>query len=108
MHYVENSLANLGLNDLWLYQGNGFSTNYIKLAVKRKIKDVFMQDWRAEVHQHDFCDVYSQFKSTNTLEKYITDLILPFHDIKPKLDIICSLNLVQNFVKLIACTKYFC
>ena len=38
---VSSCLADIGTNDVWILQGNGFTTDYIDLAVKRRLKYLF-------------------------------------------------------------------
>ena len=37
---VSHCLANIGMNIVWILHGNGFTTDYVKLAVKRRLKDI--------------------------------------------------------------------
>ena len=41
---IESGLANMGMNDIWLNEGMGFSPLYIKESVKRRLKDNFTED----------------------------------------------------------------
>ena len=74
MHCIENSLGHLGMYDLWVYQGNGFPTEFIKNSVKRRVYDMYIQEWRADTQMHDFCDSYLNFKGNYGFEKYLTEL----------------------------------
>ena len=32
-----------GMNGAWIMQGNVFTTDYVNLAVKRRVKDIYLQ-----------------------------------------------------------------
>ena len=62
MMMIEDSLAKLGMKDIWDYQDYGFSTDYINQAVKLRIKDTFLQEWSEDLNQHVHCDNYRMMK----------------------------------------------
>ena len=47
-------LANIGVNDVWIMQGNGFTTDYVNLAVKRRLKDIYLQPWYEDKQKNNF------------------------------------------------------
>ena len=53
---------------------NELSNEYVKLAVKRKIKDVFIQEWNYCKSDQYHCNSYNIFKKDWCLEKYLTQL----------------------------------
>lgn len=71
---IESELASMGMNDIWLNEGMGFNSLYIKESVKRRLKDNFMQNWSASVDCHEYCESYRLIKSDFGMEKYLTSL----------------------------------
>lgn len=71
---IYNILTEVGRPDIWL---NQFSMNCktIKLAIKRTLVDQYIQSWNASMTHSNKGTTYASFKTTLTLEKYIT--ILP-------------------------------
>ena len=74
LNMIESNLAFMGMNDLWLNEGMGFYPLYIKEAFKRRQNDSSIQDWKADVVNHDYCDVYNHIKSVHGFEKYLNSL----------------------------------
>ena len=48
---VHDILCKIGMYDLWMYEGNGFSCACIKKAVKLRINDIFIQTISTETPQ---------------------------------------------------------
>ena len=68
---VSSCLANIGMNDVWIMQGNGFTTDYVNLAVKRKLNDIYLQQWYEDKQKNNF---YNTIKDEWNLEYYLTKL----------------------------------
>ena len=62
---------NIGMNDVWIMQGNGFTTDYVNLAVKRRLKDIYLQQWYEDKQKNNF---YNTIKDEWNLEYYLTKL----------------------------------
>ena len=60
--------------DFWVYECMGFSKLYIKTAVKRRINDMYRQEWCDDSTVHRACDYYSKIKNEHKFEKYLLDL----------------------------------
>jgi hypothetical protein len=72
---VKTTLENLGLNEYWINQGNlNISPFRFKNIVKRKLKDQYIQEWKADVDSKSSCYNYRQYKQDFGLEKYTTRL----------------------------------
>ena len=74
VNHVQVSLGNIGMNDLFMFDGNGFSCDYIKKAVKLRIADMYKQDWHNELYVHEYCDFYKTIKTDWHQMKYLTCL----------------------------------
>ena len=74
IEYVSETLNCTGLNNLWLNEGDGFSTSYIINAFKLKTSDAYSQNWHSTVEQNTQCNIYRMYKETCKLETYITSL----------------------------------
>ena len=68
---VSSCLANIGMNDVWIMQGNGFTTDYVNLAVKRRLKYIYLQQWYEDKQKNNFCNT---IKDEWNLEYYLTKL----------------------------------
>ena len=77
---VQNQLEHLGMNNIWIYSGNGLRTDHVKAMVKLRLKDNFKQKWFEDMGVHEFCDIYKVLKLEWGFEKYLTALS-PFHRI---------------------------
>ena len=71
---VSRSFANLGMYDIWSYDGYGCSVEYVKLAIKLRLKDIFMQELSGARINHTLCHSYSLFKFDWSLESYLLNL----------------------------------
>ena len=72
--HMEFELSDLGMYHLWLYKGNGFTTQYIKNSVKLRLNDMFQQGWHEDVFSHEFCDFYKLIKNEWGKMKYLSNL----------------------------------
>ena len=50
LNYVEQNLSGIGMRDLWLSEGFGFTNDYVKHAIKLRQKDMYFQEWSAEMN----------------------------------------------------------
>ena len=74
IEFIEKAFNDIGMTDIWIYEGMGQQTNYVKQTVKTRIKDIFLQNWSAELEAHEYCDTYRSIKKTWGFEKYLTEL----------------------------------
>ena len=51
--------------DTWLFNGNGFTSNYIKEAVKLRAKDIYIQQWYDNENNHNHCAIYNVVKKND-------------------------------------------
>ena len=42
---VSSYVANIGMNGGWIIQGNGFTNEYANVAVKRRLKVIYLKQW---------------------------------------------------------------
>ena len=69
--HIKKCLDNLGMSNIWISQGDGFSNIYVKEAVKLRSKDMFLQEWHNMKSQHLYCNFYESIKNEHELEKYL-------------------------------------
>ena len=67
LNMVLSCVANIGMNDVWIIQGNGFATDYVNLAVKRRLKDIYLQQWYENKQKYNF---YYTLKDGCNMEYY--------------------------------------
>ena len=71
---VKDTLNFCGMSNIWDNELDGYSSNYVKKALKLRLADNFTQDWNNSVHGHDQCVNYRMFKENFIFEKYLTSL----------------------------------
>ena len=64
----------MGMLDIWVHEGLGFSNEYVKKSVKLRLDDMFKQQWQEDVNNHDYCDHYKIIKNQWGIESYLTKL----------------------------------
>ena len=42
INVLSKCLSHIGMYNLWLFDGAGFSTEYVKLSVKMRLKDIYL------------------------------------------------------------------
>ena len=52
----------------------GFSSEYIKKAVKLRVLDIHNQEWNVQVNENRACSYYRSFKRIHESEKCIVEL----------------------------------
>ena len=62
------------MNDIWLYEGNGFNNEYIKRSVKLRLSDMYKQEWHTEIQTHEYCDFYAIIKDQWGQMTYLKEL----------------------------------
>ena len=72
--HIKFSLGNLGMNEIWLLEGNGCSTEYIKRGAKLRLNDIHHQEWHENVSTHEFCDFYKLIKKEWGKMNYLNEL----------------------------------
>ena len=60
--FIESTINDLGLRNIWLYEGDGFSLDYIKRCIKLRISDVYQQNWYTSVTGNVHCHFYRMLK----------------------------------------------
>ena len=63
IEFIKKAFNDIGMTDIWIYEGMGQQTNHVKQTVKTKIKDIFLQNWSAELEAHEYCDAYRSIKN---------------------------------------------
>ena len=71
---IETSLNNMGMRDIWLFEGMSYRTEYVKQIIKCRLRDMYRQEWSDSVLRHQYCNIYALFKDTWNFEKYLVDL----------------------------------
>lgn len=71
---IETNLSSMGMRDVWEFHGFNFTSEYVKMAAKLRIRDMFLQKWSDELQSHEYCEVYRSFKNVWKLENYLLDL----------------------------------
>ena len=67
------STVTLSLTELGMFNGNGFTPNYIKEAVKSITNDTFIQEWHNNKNHHNYCGICNVIKNEWKFEQYLTD-----------------------------------
>lgn len=75
--YVKNTLDSLGMSYIFHSQANGISFNWFRLTVKRKLEDLYIQEWHEYMYTHESCTNYRIYKTQFGMETYIHSL--PWH-----------------------------
>ena len=68
---VSGGLPNIGMNNVWIMRGNGFTTYCINLAVKRRLTDIYLQQCYEDKQKYNF---YDALKDEWNMEYYLTKL----------------------------------
>ena len=68
LNAVESSFNNMGLGEIWLYEGLSYETDYVKQIVKCRLKDIYRQEWSQQVSRHNYCGNYALFKKSWSFE----------------------------------------
>jgi len=71
---LKSTFDSIGLSNIWGNEGDGFSSDYIVCAVKRRQEDLKMQDWYDNMYSMKSCTVYRMFISNLRFEEYIDKL----------------------------------
>ena len=72
---IKSILDNCGFSDLWLDQLRTVpNADWIKMTVKRRLCDQFVQGWSQEIFTSPKCLNYRVFKRSFEFEKYLVDL----------------------------------
>ena len=71
---VKQTLESIDMYDIWLHEGNGNSTDYIKRGAKIKLNEIYQQEWRDSVRAHEFCDFYKIIKDEWGKMNYLNEL----------------------------------
>ena len=69
--------TNMGMSNIWMYEGFVFSITYVKEAIKPQLKDMYIQEWDAELKMKKTCGMYKLMKATDGIENYLIQL--PYH-----------------------------
>ena len=72
--FIGEELGYMGMLDIWVHEGLGFSNEYVKKSVKLRLDDMFKQQWQEDVNNHDYCDHYKIIKNQWGIESYLTKL----------------------------------
>ena len=64
-------MITIGMNDVCIRQDNVFTTYYVNLAVKRWLKDIYLQQWYEDKQKYNF---WYHLKDEWNVEYYLTKL----------------------------------
>ena len=70
---VKETLDNCGMSHVWLRPCSA-NPEWFKMAVKRKLTDIYIQKWTAEKHSNILCTNYRIFKTNFNFEIYLVKL----------------------------------
>ena len=74
INHVEHILNSTGLGNIWINEGDNFSCNNIKMALKLRLSDNFKQKWLAQLSENSQCTVYRMFKAELAFSDYLSCL----------------------------------
>ena len=74
MQFLEKTLNDLGLSNIWVTQCDHFNFNWLKACVDRRLHDQAMQEWNSHVFESNKCLNYRIFKKQFGFEKYLNNL----------------------------------
>ena len=74
LSFVQNTLNNLGLSNIWILQGKGIKFNWFRNCIKQRLLDQGQQDWQNANFHSAKCLNYRIFKETICFENYLTEL----------------------------------
>lgn len=70
---IKSILDNCGLSFVW-YNFNNVNPEWIKTELKRRLCDIYKQNWAIEVFSNSLCLNYRLMKSYHNFESYLTKL----------------------------------
>jgi hypothetical protein len=70
---IRSILDECGFSHIWFNQGN-MDAKTIKLLVKQRLKDQFVQQWNSTINCTPKCSTYRSFKDSLELENYLVSL----------------------------------
>ena len=68
---LQSTLNNAGFNNIWSREMDGFSSKYIKQALKLRLDDMFKQEWHDKMFNNNQCTNYRMFKGEPIMEDYL-------------------------------------
>ena len=71
---LQSTLKNAGFNNIWSREMDGFSSKYIKQALKLRLDDMFKQEWHDKMFNNNQCTNYRMFKGEPIMEDYLLRL----------------------------------
>ena len=74
LDHIKHSLANIGMYNVWQFNGNGLSNGYVKNIVQSRTKILYQQYWLEMKSTHAYCSFYDLIKREMKMEKYLVDL----------------------------------
>ena len=74
LDHIKHILANIGLYNVWQFNGNGLPNEYVKNIVKSRTQVLYQQYWLEEKSTHAYCSFYDLIKREFKIEKYLIDL----------------------------------
>ena len=72
IEFMRSTFDNAGLSNIWLHNGEGHPTAYIKLALKNATQDADLQNWFSELADNSQCTFYRMFKEQPELGRHIS------------------------------------
>ena len=72
---VEKTLNDVGLPGVWIHQNNlNYSLECFKKMIKKRLEDIYIQNWYTEVNERESCYNYRMFKTDFGQESYLSKL----------------------------------
>ena len=72
---VKTILDNTGFSNVWQQQNAGMVPGFLK-SLKRRLMDIFIQDWRAKINTSVRCHTYRKFKADFVIEPYLENITI--------------------------------
>ena len=72
---VKNLLDNTGFSNVWHQQSANMVPGFLK-SFKRRLMDIFIQDWHAKINSSIRCHTYKKFKTEFQVESYIENITI--------------------------------
>ena len=57
-----------------IFDAGDINKVWILKSLDRRVKDIYLQQWRSEMRTNSLCSNYRMFKTTFEMEQYLTEL----------------------------------
>ena len=72
--FIKYILDKSGYSEMWLNQEYYSNCTYVKMLLKTRLRDMFLQNWKTQVSTNKACINYRLFKTDLKLESYLCHL----------------------------------